>query len=260
MARGRFISNKIIFDRQINELSNDTCRLAYTWAITLADKEGRIIGEPEILLAQLFPRRRDITVEDIQSFINEWVSAGFIFIYLGRDGDKVIRFKNFEKNQVGLRKDKEPESSFDDPSACRIIAGKVTDKIPSNVIECNLNEIEDKGENSAASIPKDEKEPQTQPTPYLRIFSQVTGMVGIPGNDPKVYESLDNLMSVHQSEDKVIEYLKPYWEAWGKLKSKNGRPYSKTNLAWLTEYALACEIPGDGNEGLKYKGSKYYDE
>jgi len=28
MARGRFISNDIIADREINELSSDTCRLA----------------------------------------------------------------------------------------------------------------------------------------------------------------------------------------------------------------------------------------
>ena len=139
MARGRFISNKIAIDRKVHELSSDTCRLAYTWSITFADREGRIIGEPEMLLALVFPRRRDITIETIQSYIDEWVRAEFIYIYLNGDGDKVIQFINFEKNQVGLRKDKEPESVYDHPDNCRIIVGNVPDKLPSNRIEDNVN-------------------------------------------------------------------------------------------------------------------------
>lgn len=145
MARGRFTSNKIATDRKVHELSSDTCRLAFTWSITFADREGRVIGEPEMLLAMVFPRRRDITIEDMQGYIDEWVKADFIFVYLNSDGDKVIQFKNFEKNQVGLRKDKEPESIFDHPDNCRIVAGKVTDKLPSNRIEEeeNKNRIEE---------------------------------------------------------------------------------------------------------------------
>jgi len=151
MARGRFISNKIATDRKVHELSSDTCRLVYTWRITFEDREGRIIGEPEMLLALVFPRRRDITIETIQSYIDEWVRAEFIYIYLNGDGDKVIQFINFEKNQVGLRKDKEPESVFDHPEHCRIISGNVPDKLPSNRIEENVNGngIEDE---SAAAV------------------------------------------------------------------------------------------------------------
>lgn len=134
MARGRFISNAIITDRQVHDLSSDTCRLAYTWLITLADREGRVIGEPDLLLAQLFPRRlNEITPDDIERFINEWVLAGFVVWYEGKDGDRVLQLVNFEKHQVGLRKERESSSDFDTPEDCRIIDGELPAKIPVNV-------------------------------------------------------------------------------------------------------------------------------
>jgi hypothetical protein len=142
MARGRFISNRIMLDRHINELSSDTCRLAFTWLITLADREGRMFGEPDILLAHLFPRRTDITADMIEQFIYEWADAGFITLYLGSDGDRYIQFVNFERHQHGLRKDREAPSSFDDPASCEIVAGPRIEPDPTltytnNQIESN---------------------------------------------------------------------------------------------------------------------------
>ena len=140
MARGRFISSSIITDRQINDLSNDTCRLAYTWAITLADREGRVTGEPDLLLAQLFPRRiSEIKPSTIEGYIREWVDAGFVTWYEGSDGDRVLQFVNFEKHQVGLRKEREQASAFDAPDDCRIIDGHTPEQIPVKLIKDNLN-------------------------------------------------------------------------------------------------------------------------
>ena len=133
MARGRFISSSIITDRQIHELSSDTCRLAYTWAVTLADREGRIIGEPDLLAAQLFPRRREITPEMIEGYILEWIEAEFVIWYIGGDGDRVLQFVNFEKHQIGLRKEREAESIYDNPDDCRIIAGAIPEQSPVNI-------------------------------------------------------------------------------------------------------------------------------
>jgi hypothetical protein len=143
MARGRFVSGKIIVDRKVHDLSSDTCRLAYTWMIPLADKEGRVTGEPEMLLSQIFPRRRDVSANDMQGFIDEWVQAGFIFVYLGKDGDKVIQLVNFEKHQIGLRKDREPDSIFDNPEDCRIIAGRLPEENPVKLIKDKLSEGEE---------------------------------------------------------------------------------------------------------------------
>ena len=150
MARGRFISNSIIMDRQIHELSSDTCRLAYTWLITLADREGRVSGEPDLLLAQLFPRRRDITPEMIEGFINEWVLAGFMIWYEGKDKDRVLQLVNFEKHQSGMHKDREAKSAFDDPDDCRIIAGVSPEQIPFKL----KNKFNDKDKGNDKLMPK----------------------------------------------------------------------------------------------------------
>lgn len=109
MAKGRMINNKIVLDKKVHDLSSDTSRLAFTWAITFADCEGRIPGDPTILRSTIFPRRTDITDEQMQLYIQEWASKELI-VWYEAEGDLWIQFTNFEKNQVGLRKDREAPS------------------------------------------------------------------------------------------------------------------------------------------------------
>jgi hypothetical protein len=123
MARGRFISNAVIEDSEIHELSSDTCRLAYVFLITLADREGRITGEPGYLTSKLFPRRREITTEIVKGFIQEWADAGFVVWYEDNNGKQALQLINFEKHQRGLRKERETESEFGKPDNSRILAG-----------------------------------------------------------------------------------------------------------------------------------------
>lgn len=121
MARGRFISREICADAKVNDLSSDACRLAWTWLITHADVEGRMTGDPVLLCSLLFPRRRDITPEQMESWIGEWVGAGFLQHYKGRNGDMVIQLKNFEKHQIGLRKSRESPSTFPPPPTPEVL-------------------------------------------------------------------------------------------------------------------------------------------
>jgi hypothetical protein len=114
MARGRFITNEITKDKRINDLSNDKSRLAFTWLITFADSEGRTHGDPALVRSMLFPRRTDVTVEQIEACIREWADAGLI-VWYEAEGDQWIYFPNFEKHQVGLRKDREPASAIPAP-------------------------------------------------------------------------------------------------------------------------------------------------
>ncbi len=114
MARGRIITNAITGDKSVNDLSSDTCRLALTWLITYADKEGRTHGNPAMVRALLFPRRDDVTMAQMKGFIQEWKAAGFVQWYEA-DGDQWISFVNFAQNQPGMRKDKEPDSRIPAP-------------------------------------------------------------------------------------------------------------------------------------------------
>jgi len=125
MARGRFISKSITTDREINLLSSDTCRLAFTWLLTFTDCEGRVTGEPDLLVSALFPRRHDVTSASLEAFIQEWAACGFVVWFLAPDGDRYLQFLNFAKHQLGLRKNKEPASSIPNPADCRILAGSL---------------------------------------------------------------------------------------------------------------------------------------
>ena len=109
MARGRFVSQEITKDKKINNLSNDTSRLAFTWLLTMTDCEGRTYGDPAIVRSMVFPRRSDVTVEQMETYIQEWCDSGMV-IWYESEGDMWISFPNFEKHQVGLRKDKEAPS------------------------------------------------------------------------------------------------------------------------------------------------------
>lgn len=127
MARGRMINSSITEDKRVNDLSDDTCRLSLTWLITFADCEGRVTGDPAMIRAKVFPRRNDVTIEQIQRYIVEWQSAqdpdtglGLVVWYEAK-GDLWIWFPGFERNQAGLRKDKEAPSSIPAPPDAEVI-------------------------------------------------------------------------------------------------------------------------------------------
>lgn len=46
-----------------------------------------------------------------------------------------------------------------------------------------------------------------------------------------------------KNSEKIKDVLRPYFQAWCKRKTANGHPYSKTNITWLTEWAVLGEIP-----------------
>lgn len=186
MARGRFISNDVIDDKEMNDLSSDTCRLAYVYLITIADREGRVAGDPPYLKSLLFPRRYDVTPDMIQEFILEWVEAGFVIWYECSNGEKALRLVNFEKHQKGLRKDREAESKFEDPAKCKILAGDsikngetVKEKEKNNNnnnMNVNLNSKSGVSDGVTPELVGSDFE-ETERNPLLETFEQVTKII-----------------------------------------------------------------------------------
>lgn len=109
MANGRIINKKISLSKAVNDLSSDTCRLAFTWTIPHLDRDGRIHGDPVVLQSIVFPRRIDITSDVMESFIQEWAEAGLVQWYKA-EGDLWLCFPGFHRNQPNMRYDKEAES------------------------------------------------------------------------------------------------------------------------------------------------------
>jgi len=95
-------------DKRVHELSDDTSRLAFTWLVAFADCEGRVHGDPAIVKSLVFPRR-EVDVQAVELYITEWAEAGLV-VWYEECGDKWIWFPAFDKNQQGLRKNREPAS------------------------------------------------------------------------------------------------------------------------------------------------------
>ena len=75
---------------------------------------------------------------------------------------------------------------------------------------------------------------------YLRVWSRVTGMAAIPGGEiEKVLNALDGLRGQYPNENQLVAYLQRYYDDWQKRKRKDGRPYSRSNCAWVYDLAVA---------------------
>src|SRR3990172_3686831 len=156
MARGRMITNNITRDKDVHNLSDDTCRLLFTWLLTFADCEGRTYGDPAIVKSIVYPRRTDITAEQVDGYLNELNKVGLILRYTAGD-DLFILFPAFDKNQPGLRKEREPVSEFPLPPVeaidkyVRMFAGKKPDvcRMLDGLREVKLMEVKGTEENEA---------------------------------------------------------------------------------------------------------------
>ena len=113
MARGRIITNAIAHDKRINQLMDDTSRLAYTWLVTFADCEGRTPGDPAVVRSMLFPRREDITIAQMEGYIRQWHDLGLVIWYEAKD-DMWIYFPAFF-NHNRVNKEHEAASKIPEP-------------------------------------------------------------------------------------------------------------------------------------------------
>jgi hypothetical protein len=85
--------------------------------------------------------------------------------------------------------------------------------------------------------------------PIIGLYQKVTGR--LPGVSQ--YKAvIETIIYVRKNKTKalesVVDYLKPYWLAWSNRKSQTGKPYSQSNLTWLTEWAVNASIPPMGGE------------
>lgn len=259
MARGRIISNAITGDKKVNDLSDDTSRLAFTWLITFADVDGRTNGDPALLRSMLFPRRRDITIEQIEGYIREWHNAGLI-IWYEANGDWYIAFPNFAKHQPWLRKDREAESIIPPPPIEQTNSDSSPAEIPQTIpdnspkMEAVLRQNDgvppsewrhDSGlkEKRREEIKREEKRGGEKPAlaaaasyfsdnRIIQVIANATGIVAIPPKETERIEQIHNLLDAY-GEGEVTRAVKSAYTRWCKAKTKNGRPYSRVNFGWV---------------------------
>lgn len=116
MARGRMLNQTVATDKKLNELSMEA-ELLYLKTIPHLDRDGLILGEPMLLWAKVCPRRPEL-MNKTGGLISEWIKSGLVNAYKD-SGDTVLFFVGFAKNQVGMRYNREPASTFAPPPGYR---------------------------------------------------------------------------------------------------------------------------------------------
>ncbi len=194
MARGRMINSAITEDKRVHELSDDTSRLAFTWLIAFADCEGRVPGDPAIVRSRVFPRRDDITTDQMERYIGEWAQLGLIVWYEAND-DLWIQFSGFEKNQAGLRKNREPESRIPAPPE----PTKTPEECQDNPADCRLTSVTDptnillKRKEEKLKEEKDAPPPSGFIADAIHAYENVVGIVAGQHQSEEIVATLEEL-------------------------------------------------------------------
>jgi hypothetical protein len=237
MARGRMINSKITRNKAINDLSDDTSRLAFTWLVTFADVDGRTNGDPAIVRSLVFPRRTDVSVERMEAYIQEWCDAGLITWYEA-DGDLWIAFPSFDENQKGLDRRKEPTSDIPSPDRADKVRTKYvpgTCEVRSNRTEQNRSEVKYAGENQPGESGIPEPEPHSTGTVDQVLWKEIdhAGIILTSTLADGYQDFLDEAKKMPRPRE-FIE------AAFAEAKRSNARPLP----AWLDRVTQRCLSQG----------------
>jgi hypothetical protein len=126
MARGRMVSTTVATDKRLADLSL-TAEYLYLKTIPHLDRDGLILGDAPLLWGKVAVRRPEL-LPMTEDLISEWLAQdGLVIAYDTPDGC-ALYFPGFAKNQVGMRYDREPESTIAcPPGFARTPAGLVPD-------------------------------------------------------------------------------------------------------------------------------------
>ena len=180
MARGRFVSKTISLDEKVNDLSDDTARLLFTWLITHLDCEGRMYGDSQTVKSTVFPRRPMSTVK-MEKYLQELEKVGLIFRY-SVNGFQYLCMKTFEKHQPGLRKNREAPSQIPAFTPDQLLTNDGIS--PAQVKVKDQVKVPPKGGTTqgAVSPEKQIKKTSEKKTNSIvnEIFSEMRGFLGYP--------------------------------------------------------------------------------
>lgn len=109
--------------------------LVFVLAMTLADDQGRLDGDTLLLRSELFPRRRDVTDEEVEAWVSELVVDGCLHRYTGENGKALLHFPAWETFQR-LRKPSDerrdaPESTCEQCQALQVPKGETINFLDS---------------------------------------------------------------------------------------------------------------------------------
>ena len=133
MARGRFIDKRTAKDERLAEVSLKA-NFLYLVLTPFCDVDGKLSGNAVLVKADTCPLRTEMTERVITKCLLELHDAGLIDWY-SAEGRKVVKIRDFNRYQQGLRRDRENPSEFPDPEGGEMPADcpQVADTLPAQV-------------------------------------------------------------------------------------------------------------------------------
>ena len=152
MARIRTIKPNHVNDK---ELSKVTLPAHLFWILSwcFSDDEGVLENDPLLLKSQLFPRRTDIRMEQVQAWIDQLVKARFMIPFT-HQGESYLLHRTFKAHQ-----------KIDRPQPSKIpeeVIRRILDECSTNVRPCIVEESKGEESKPAEPLPKLVKHPFTE--------------------------------------------------------------------------------------------------
>ena len=91
---------------KFHNLSDDTCRLLATWIIAHLDMRGVFYGDAAMVRSVVFPRRGDVTIDRVETYLQEMERAGLLRRFEAKR-DIWQYWPGFLGEQIGIRADRE---------------------------------------------------------------------------------------------------------------------------------------------------------
>jgi hypothetical protein len=230
---------EILDDPKYHRLS-DTAKLGMVELMVVAKKSGTNGDLPEIEDICFYTRRAKewwIPVIDELKSISFLVENG--------SNEKIRKFEERQAPADGAERTRMSRVAKQHTEyTCNDPVTKVSQSVTENRLKIKDSE---KSREEIDSAPAPISINQTGDPFTTQVFSTVTGMTAIPGGDlPKVLPAIDALRAKYPTVDKLTAYLTPYYQYWQTKKTKDGRPFSKSNCAWLYDWAVAGDpLPTD---------------
>lgn len=166
MAQARMLNRSVAEDEALAGLSVEAA-LFFLMAIPHLDRDGLITGHPRLLWSDVAPLRDGLR-DCAGALIDEWVEANLVVRF--GDGRPVLFFPGFQKNQSGMRYDRESPSKHPTPPGYERTSDGLTpisealrlgsvEGVGSNsgdspaIVPTNSDNVPTKGRNGAGSAP-----------------------------------------------------------------------------------------------------------
>jgi hypothetical protein len=247
MPKYRQLHLKIIDSDDFNAMPNDFTRVVWMMLMLIVDSEGRGIGNYSWIKSKMFPMREDVTNDQIKESF-EWLANKEMIIFYDIENRRYFYIPTFKDYQTGTAK--EGKSYLPAPPITTNTNSVVTPELVQSssndtVLYCIESELHCIEEETISKIPTERN--------VERIFTEVTGMVSIPNNERRG-GYVEAIMQMLQSygRDETYKRMKSAWDTWVDKVGKNGKSYSKTNLAWI-DFAIAGETLGEPAKLSKFE-------